>query len=60
MLNPEQVIECYRSGLKATAFEYAALLIRPEYKSKVDDKYKKRLETIVRKPEKTVCAALIM
>eukprot|EP00041_Stephanoeca_diplocostata_P037132 m.1387941 g.1387941 ORF g.1387941 m.1387941 type:complete len:1371 (-) comp24985_c0_seq2:183-4295(-) len=47
------VIECYRSGLKATAFEYAALLIRPEYKSKVDDKYKKRLETIVRKPEKT-------
>lgn len=27
------VIECQRSGLKATAFEYAAMLMRPEYKS---------------------------
>ena len=27
------VIECQRAGLKATAFEYAVVLMRPEYKS---------------------------
>lgn len=26
------VIECHRSGLKKTAFEYASMLMRPEYR----------------------------
>eukprot|EP01135_Chromosphaera_perkinsii_P002400 Nk52_evm6s223 gene=Nk52_evmTU6s223 len=46
------VIECQRSGLKNSAFNYAAMLMRPEYRSKIDPKYKKKIEHIVRKPEK--------
>ena len=46
------VIECQRSGLKTSAFNYAAMLMRPEYRSKIDPKYKKKIEHIVRKPEK--------
>ena len=26
------VIECHRAGLKKTAFEYASMLMRPEYR----------------------------
>ncbi|KND01208.1 uncharacterized protein SPPG_04298 [Spizellomyces punctatus DAOM BR117] len=46
------VIECHRAGLKRGAFEYAAMLMRPEYRNKVDAKYKRRIEQIVRRPEK--------
>lgn len=45
------VIECHRSGLKNSAFSYAAVLMRPEYRQKLDPKYKKKIEQIVRKPE---------
>ena len=27
------VIECHRAGLKKTSFEYASMLMRPEYRS---------------------------
>lgn len=47
------VIECYRSGLKNSAFTFAAMLMRPEYRQKLDPKYKKKIEQIVRKPERT-------
>ncbi|KAG6546796.1 hypothetical protein Mapa_011742 [Marchantia paleacea] len=47
------VIECHRSGLKKTAFEYATMLMRPEYRTQITSAYKRRIETIVRKPEKT-------
>ncbi|CAG0921516.1 unnamed protein product [Notodromas monacha] len=43
------VIECQRSGMKATAFNYAAVLMRPEHRSRIDDKYKSKIEAIVRK-----------
>jgi WD repeat-containing protein 19 len=42
------VIECYRSGLKKSAFEYAGLLMRPEYRNNIDVKFKRKIETIVR------------
>lgn len=42
------VIECHRAGLKNSAFSFAAMLMRPEYRSKIDPKYKKKIETIVR------------
>lgn len=42
------VIECQRSGLKESAFSYAAMLMRPEYRSHIDNKWKKKLESIVR------------
>mmetsp|Transcript_36982 Transcript_36982/g.82211 ORF Transcript_36982/g.82211 Transcript_36982/m.82211 type:complete len:1366 (+) Transcript_36982:300-4397(+) len=46
------VIECHRAGLKKTAFEYASMLMRPEYRNQVAMKYKKKIELMVRKPDK--------
>ena len=37
-----------RSGLKNSAFTYAAVLLRPEYRKDIDEKYKKKIEAIVR------------
>ena len=42
------VIECHRSGLRNSAFGYAAMLLRPEYRQKIDPKWKKKIEQIVR------------
>lgn len=42
------VIECHRSGLRNSAFSYATMLMRPEYREKIDSKWKKRIEQIVR------------
>ncbi|XP_014487118.1 PREDICTED: WD repeat-containing protein 19 isoform X1 [Dinoponera quadriceps] len=44
------VIECHRAGLKSAAFNFAAMLMRPEYRGQVDAKYSKKIEAIVRKP----------
>jgi WD repeat-containing protein 19 len=46
------VVECKRAGLKNSAFSYAAMLMRPEYRQKIDAKYKKKIEQIVRRPDK--------
>jgi hypothetical protein len=37
-----------RSGLKNSAFTYAVVLLRPEYRKDIDEKYKKKIEAIVR------------
>ena len=42
------VIECHRADLKNSSFTYAAMLMRPEYRSKIDPKYKDKIEKIVR------------
>ena len=42
------VIKCHQSGLRDSAFSYAAMLMRPEYRDKIDLKYKKKIEGIVR------------
>ncbi|XP_062348693.1 WD repeat-containing protein 19 isoform X1 [Cinclus cinclus] len=47
------VIECHRAGLKNSAFSFAAMLMRPEYRSKIDPKYKKKIETMVRRRDTT-------
>ncbi|KAK0167381.1 hypothetical protein PV327_004788 [Microctonus hyperodae] len=47
------VIECHRAGLKHAAFNFAAMLMRPEYRMQVDVKYSKKIEAIVRKPPRT-------
>ncbi|CAG0890762.1 unnamed protein product [Cyprideis torosa] len=44
------VIECQRSGLKDSAFKWATVLLRPEHREHIDPKYKKKIESIVRKP----------
>ncbi|XP_076359241.1 WD repeat-containing protein 19-like isoform X2 [Tachypleus tridentatus] len=46
------VIECHRAGLKKSSFGFAAMLMRPEYRNEIDQKYKKKIEAIVRKPQK--------
>ena len=51
------VIECSRAGLKASAFSYAAMLMRPEYRSQIDPKYSKKIEAVVRKPGSKLSAA---
>lgn len=43
------VIECHRADLNKSAFTYAAMLMRPEYRSQIDGKYAKKIEAIVRK-----------
>ncbi|XP_074130526.1 WD repeat-containing protein 19 [Sminthopsis crassicaudata] len=45
------VIECHRAGLKNSAFSFAAMLMRPEYRNKIDVKYKKKIEAMVRRPD---------
>lgn len=47
------VIECHRAGLTRTAFEYASLLMRPEYRKDVAEKYRKKIELMVRKPDRS-------
>jgi len=42
------VIECHRAGLKNSAFTFAAVLMRPENRNKIDLKYKKKIEAMVR------------
>ena len=39
--------------MRASAFSYAAMLLRPEYRSQIDPKWKKKIEQIVRKPDKS-------
>jgi len=43
------VIECQRSGLRRNAYEYASMLMRPEYRSQIASQYKRKIEAIVRK-----------
>jgi len=47
------VIECQRAGLKRSAFEYASQLMHPEYRANIAAAYKKKIEAIVRKPDKS-------
>ncbi|KAL1529596.1 hypothetical protein AB1Y20_000539 [Prymnesium parvum] len=44
------VIECHRAGLRGAAFEYASMLMRPEYRPEIQEAYKRKIEAIVRKP----------
>ena len=43
------VVECQRAGLKASSYEYAAMLMRPEYRSSIDANLKRKIEAIVRR-----------
>eukprot|EP01116_Phalansterium_solitarium_P013666 TRINITY_DN3106_c0_g1_i10.p2 TRINITY_DN3106_c0_g1~~TRINITY_DN3106_c0_g1_i10.p2 ORF type:complete len:1339 (+),score=616.68 TRINITY_DN3106_c0_g1_i10:197-4213(+) len=47
------VVECHRAGLKSSAHNFASILVRPEYRNQIDAKYKRQIEQIVRKPDRT-------
>ncbi|GIY23354.1 WD repeat-containing protein dyf-2 [Caerostris extrusa] len=44
--------ECQKAGLNISAHKAAVVLMRPEYRSKLDPKYKRKIENIVRKYQK--------
>ena len=48
------VIECQRAGLKKSAFTYAVVLMRSDYRDQIDSKYVKKIESIVRKAPKNI------
>lgn len=48
------MIECQRSGMKKSAFNYAVMLMRSEYRDQIDPKYSKKIESIVRKAPKNI------
>ncbi|KAL0480339.1 hypothetical protein AKO1_007082 [Acrasis kona] len=43
------VLQCIRAGLKSKAYEYAAVLVREENRSKIEEKYKSKIINFVRK-----------
>lgn len=47
------VIECQRAGMKRTALEFATKLMAPELRPQLAEAYKRKIETIVRKPDKS-------
>merc|ERR1711881_333517 len=47
------VIECQRAGMKDQAYQFACTLMRPEHRSQISEQYKRKIETIVRKPQNT-------
>ena len=44
------VIECHRAKLKLSSYEFAKKLMTPDYRAKVDENYKRKIDNIVRKP----------
>jgi WD repeat-containing protein 19 len=46
------VAECTQAGLKHAAYKNACVLVRPEFIDQVNAKFKKKVESIARKPVK--------
>ncbi len=42
------VIECQRANLKRSAFEYAAMMMRPEYRQHIEPRFKQKIEALIR------------
>ncbi|XP_065175677.1 WD repeat-containing protein 19-like [Sycon ciliatum] len=47
------VVESFRAGRRNTAFNIAIMLMKPEYRSQIDAKYKEKIERMVRRPDKS-------
>ncbi|KRY32204.1 WD repeat-containing protein 19 [Trichinella spiralis] len=52
-------IECWYSGMKSTAYKWAAVLMRPNYKESIDSRYKKTIETIIRQVKDFIFVVLM-
>lgn len=46
------VVVCSKAGLKSAAHRAAVSLMQPEYRQKIDAKYKKKIEALVRRADK--------
>jgi hypothetical protein len=42
------VVECQKAGMNNSAFNFSLILMRPEYRDQIDQKYKKKIEALVR------------
>nr|XP_022918657.1 WD repeat-containing protein 19 [Onthophagus taurus] len=47
------VIECHRAELRFAAYKFATILMNPDYRKQIDQKYAKKIEGVVRKPPKS-------
>jgi len=47
------VVECHRAGLKRTASRLARTLMSDEHRGSIDEKLKRKIEALVRRPGKT-------
>ncbi|KAH7716252.1 hypothetical protein AAVH_16378 [Aphelenchoides avenae] len=45
------VVTCSKAGLRASAFKFASQLLNPAYRSKIDEKYRRKIESVVRKSD---------
>ena len=43
------VVECQRAGLKSSAYNYAVMLMSPDYRQHIDATIKKKIEAVVRR-----------
>jgi WD repeat-containing protein 19 len=50
------VLESSRTGAKAAAYQWSLVLMEPENRAQIADKYKKKMEDIARRPVKTADA----
>jgi len=46
------VVECLKVDFKASAYEYASVLVQPQYRSQIPEKHRKKVETTIRKKGK--------
>jgi WD repeat-containing protein 19 len=47
------VVMCQKAGMKRSAYQYASMLMQPEYRNTVDKRVRPRIEALVRRPAKT-------
>ena len=48
------VVECQKVGYKKSAFDVAAILLRPENRANMDPKYRKKVESLIRRPDENM------
>eukprot|EP00357_Protocruzia_adherens_P031508 CAMPEP_0115034576 /NCGR_PEP_ID=MMETSP0216-20121206/40747_1 /TAXON_ID=223996 /ORGANISM="Protocruzia adherens, Strain Boccale" /LENGTH=1399 /DNA_ID=CAMNT_0002413515 /DNA_START=36 /DNA_END=4235 /DNA_ORIENTATION=- len=46
------VIECTRANMKGSAYRWSCMLFKPENRGNIEEKFKKKIERIVKKPVK--------
>ena len=54
------VVEAHRAGMRLTAFNVAKTLMRPEYRPKIDAKYKEKIERMIRYNTKCTYDILVL
>lgn len=48
------MIEALRANLKDLAYTWSSVLVRPEYRQQINEKFKAKIENVARKPVTSV------